>query len=787
LNRDLTFKLRLLIGAILLLIVPGGQTFPAAAQETPLASGDAALLVGDYEAAIGAYTSASGDPSALCPALYGLGVSYFRAGQMDNADANFSRYLTECEQSFRALILRGEVRQQQGRPSEAVSDYLQALSINPGVLDTYLNQRIAALDLDQSVGYLRRAAEADRHPEGKVALREELAEIYLLIGSPSAALSQYEAILSEIEAYLTTLSAVEGAEYDKSGEIRARIERAAAQIQIANGQAEAGYARLQRVITTFWDTSSALPALITLVNSNRPVDVLARMRINVLNENYTPVVDVLTDYLSDPATAQSAPAELHVLLGRAQRGAGDAEGALATFAGVRAQFPNDPMASVAALEEAETYAQNGDAAGTVTAYQEVVSSYPQLPEAPQALLRAAQILRQQGDVDAALTLYDQLATQYAGTEQAQQGLQEAAPIARASDPARAAEFFGRVGTSRGFLEQGDILQEIGDTAGAQQAWRRATAAEPGTFFAMRACELLNNRAPFTASTTLEILPITDADRAAAEQWVAQTFGLENVSAALPPELESNPILRRGTELWSVGLWDEARAEFDALHKQMRNNPAALLQLAFYYQSIPVYRSSVYAATRLAFLSEVPFTQIPRAILQLAYPYYYGDLITAATQQYGLDPLLLAALIRQETSFDATATSFADARGLLQFVPATAQDVADRLGQTDYTENDLFRPMVSVPFGAYYLSSMRDFQDGSIPGALLSYNAGPGAALSWLTEAGADLERLYDTIDFAETRLYLEIIYENYTVYQHLYGGGVPGCMLEGTPEQTSGV
>jgi soluble lytic murein transglycosylase len=219
---------------------------------------------------------------------------------------------------------------------------------------------------------------------------------------------------------------------------------------------------------------------------------------------------------------------------------------------------------------------------------------------------------------------------------------------------------------------------------------------------------------------------------------------------------------------------------------MRNNPAALLQLAYYYQSIPGYRSSVYAATRLAFLSEVPFTQIPRAILQLAYPYYYGDLITVATQQYGLDPLLLAALIRQETSFDATATSFADARGLLQFVPATAQDVADRLGQTDYDEADLFRPMVSVPFGAYYLSSMRDFQDGSIPGALLSYNAGPGAALSWLTEAGDDLERLYDTIDFAETQLYLEIIYENYAVYQHLYGGGVPSCMLEGAPAQTSG-
>jgi soluble lytic murein transglycosylase-like protein len=75
--------------------------------------------------------------------------------------------------------------------------------------------------------------------------------------------------------------------------------------------------------------------------------------------------------------------------------------------------------------------------------------------------------------------------------------------------------------------------------------------------------------------------------------------------------------------------------------------------------------------------------------------------------------------------------------------------------------------------------MRDFQGGSIPGALLSYNAGPGAAQQWINEAGGDLERLYQIIGFEETQLYLEIIYENYTVYQHLYGGGVPTCMFEG--------
>jgi soluble lytic murein transglycosylase-like protein len=62
--------------------------------------------------------------------------------------------------------------------------------------------------------------------------------------------------------------------------------------------------------------------------------------------------------------------------------------------------------------------------------------------------------------------------------------------------------------------------------------------------------------------------------------------------------------------------------------------------------------------------------------------------------------------------------------------------------------------------------------------LLSYNAGRGAAQRWLSNAGNDIDQLYETIDFNETQLYLELIYQNYRVYHHLYGG-VPSCVFEG--------
>jgi soluble lytic murein transglycosylase-like protein len=77
--------------------------------------------------------------------------------------------------------------------------------------------------------------------------------------------------------------------------------------------------------------------------------------------------------------------------------------------------------------------------------------------------------------------------------------------------------------------------------------------------------------------------------------------------------------------------------------------------------------------------------------------------------------------------------------------------------------------------------MQRFQNGSAAGALLSYNAGPGAAQGWLAQVpNGDLDVLYRTIAYQETRDYLELIHGNYIVYQYLYGREVPSCMFGGS-------
>jgi soluble lytic murein transglycosylase len=78
--------------------------------------------------------------------------------------------------------------------------------------------------------------------------------------------------------------------------------------------------------------------------------------------------------------------------------------------------------------------------------------------------------------------------------------------------------------------------------------------------------------------------------------------------------------------------------------------------------------------------------------------------------------------------------------------------------------------VGLAFGAYYLDQQLDAFDGHIHAALSAYNAGPGNAANWYEQAGDDYDLYVETVNFAETRLYIERIYVGHVIYRFLYGG-----------------
>ena len=128
-----------------------------------------------------------------------------------------------------------------------------------------------------------------------------------------------------------------------------------------------------------------------------------------------------------------------------------------------------------------------------------------------------------------------------------------------------------------------------------------------------------------------------------------------------------------------------------------------------------------------------------------------------------------ALLRQESLFESFARSGAAAQGLSQVIPDTGAYIAQRLNWPDYVNEDLYKPYVGIAFGGYYLDQQIDAFDGSVHAALSAYNGGPGNAARWYETAGPDLDLFVETVDFAETRTYIERIFTGFAIYRALYG------------------
>jgi soluble lytic murein transglycosylase len=176
-----------------------------------------------------------------------------------------------------------------------------------------------------------------------------------------------------------------------------------------------------------------------------------------------------------------------------------------------------------------------------------------------------------------------------------------------------------------------------------------------------------------------------------------------------------------------------------------------------------------AASRLANLPPDDAPPAPTALKRLIYPTPYAALIRDEASQQQIDPRLFYALLRQESLFNPGATSWVGARGLAQVMPATGEGIAQNLGVSDFALDDLYRPHVSIRFGAFYISERISDMNGSIHGGLAAYNGGLGNALRWADGAQvADPDLFAERIDFPETEGYVKSVYAYYGVYRRIY-------------------
>jgi soluble lytic murein transglycosylase len=150
---------------------------------------------------------------------------------------------------------------------------------------------------------------------------------------------------------------------------------------------------------------------------------------------------------------------------------------------------------------------------------------------------------------------------------------------------------------------------------------------------------------------------------------------------------------------------------------------------------------------------------PSWYYRLRYPLSYEQIVRGHARNYDLEPALLAAVIYQESKFDAEARSNAGAVGLMQLQPETAKGIALRTGGSKFRVDDLTDPEINIRYGSWYLRHLLD-KYGDEELALAAFNAGQGNVDSWRRQGKG--------IAFAETRHYVDRVRELKAIYRDAY-------------------
>ena len=723
--------------------------------------GDYAWAVADYKSVL----EGGGSREEIEEAQFRLGEASLRRGDLLTAENTLTQYVAAYPDGARtadAWFLLGDARFTSGNMTGAVAAYREYLSRRGDGIDSYVQERIG--DAYDQAGDSAAAADAYRRaiiaaPNTSVAAgqHEKLALVYRLQGDFADAVEQYRAILAfaQVPAY------------------RAHVMLLLGQTLVDSGD-PAGYDVFRQLVDTYPRLGDAYEALVTLVNAGVAVDSFQRGLVDYYAGQYDAAIAAFDDSIRS-TTAHGAA---HYYAGMSYRSAGSVRAAISQFDAVIRDHPDSELWAQAWIDKAIAQSLGGDLDAAIDTLTTFAQENPGATLAPNALLRAGLLLERAGEYRRAAETYRQMQESYPFTEGASNALFAAGVNAYRGNDAEAAVRAWRVLSDTypaaelypaALLWQGKLAASA-DRAEAARLLDQGAQTSPFGYYGIRAAEFRDNR-PTLSSTPYRLDFDESSERAPAEAWLAEWSGRSSKSgiADLPAAIREDGRFQRGAELWRLGWLDHAKDEFESLRASLKDDPVSLYALSMYWRDIGLYRSSLLAAARLVAISPAQTPdRAPVFIARLVYPVYYANLIVREADTYNLDPLLLFALVRQESLFEGLALSSASANGLMQIIPSTGHEIANALGWPDYSTAELYKPYVNILFGVYYLARQRDYFDGDLYAALAAYNGGAGNAARWRDLARSDPDLFLETISLNETRTYLLRIREHLAMYQQLY-------------------
>lgn len=234
--------------------------------------------------------------------------------------------------------------------------------------------------------------------------------------------------------------------------------------------------------------------------------------------------------------------------------------------------------------------------------------------------------------------------------------------------------------------------------------------------------------------------------------------------------EGDGWMERASQLRIIGLADLSLAEMEEARKTAPNSPKVNREMARVFRDRGETLRAVQTLQRahpdyLAYQND----EVTREEWEIFFPLREWETIKREAQTNGLDPYIVAGLIRQESVFNPNARSRANAIGMMQMLPSTGRLVAKKKTGDFISGEQLYNPTLNITLGTSYLAEMyRKY--GRYEYAFAAYNAGPGRVAQWLNSLPTgELDVWVDSIPITETRLYVQGVTRNAAHYRRLYG------------------